>query len=50
VYERFVVREQEHQDGIVKHLKALGLSPRVVGPAFSFAGVVSGKALDLMTL
>lgn len=50
VYERFVVREQEHMDYLVTKLKEIDAGPGIVAPAFNLAGMVSGKALDLLSL
>lgn len=50
VYERFVLREEEHKNYIKNYLQQLGGSLDVVGPAFNIAGLVTGKALDLLSL
>lgn len=50
VYERFVNREQEHQGFILRMLKSFGTGITLAGPSFTFAGIVSGKALDLLSL
>ena len=50
VYERFVMREQEHRDFITQQLESLGAGINIASPAFTFAGIVSGKTLDLLSL
>jgi len=50
-YERFIIREREHVDYYYKKLKELDAElPKPVEAAATFAGFVSGKALDLMSL
>jgi len=50
VYERFVMREQEHRDFITQQLEGLGAGINIASPAFTFAGIVSGKTLDFLSL
>lgn len=50
VYERFVIREQEHRDFIAQQLESLGVGINIASPSFTLAGIVSGKTLDLLSL
>lgn len=50
VYERFINREQEHVDFFTQQLRSLGGGINIAGPAFTLAGIVTGKALDLLSL
>ncbi|MTI85917.1 MAG: hypothetical protein FH756_18980 [Firmicutes bacterium] len=50
-YERFIIREEEHVNFYYEKLKEMGVKlPKPVEAAAIFAGFVSGKALDLMSL
>jgi bacterioferritin len=49
-FERFTVREQEHEVFIKDQLYSFNGGTGIVGPAFKFAGMVTGKALDLLSL
>ncbi|HBX23247.1 MAG TPA: ferritin-like domain-containing protein [Desulfotomaculum sp.] len=50
VYERFVMREQEHRDFITKQLENYNGGINIAAPAFTLAGIVSGKTLDILSL
>ncbi|MEW6182281.1 MAG: ferritin-like domain-containing protein [Bacillota bacterium] len=50
VYERFTVREQEHTEYLKDRLDRYGEGVGVTVPAFKLAGMVTGKALDLLSL
>ncbi|MBE0467564.1 MAG: ferritin-like domain-containing protein [Candidatus Desulforudis sp.] len=50
VFERFMVREQEHMDYLEQQLKEMGTGVGIAGPPFKLAGMVTGKALDLLSL
>lgn len=49
VFKRFVTREQEHRDYLEQQLKEMDRRGYCRSP-FRLAGMVSGKALDLLSL